>query len=75
MTKASCNSGPCAALVQVVVHCWGGGGRTGKVLAAWLASHYKLSVEDASKEVEATSKGQGTSRRVDQKAVAELLGS
>jgi protein-tyrosine phosphatase len=54
---------------QVVVHCWGGGGRTGIALAAWLVKAYGLSPEQAASEIEATAKAQGASRRVD---VAQL---
>lgn len=38
----------------VVVHCSGGSGRTGHVLAAWLVRHRGLSVDDALAAVEAT---------------------
>ena len=35
------------AKTRVVVHCSGGSGRTGHVLAAWLVRHRGLSVDDA----------------------------
>ncbi len=40
----------CTAPPQVVVHCWGGGGRTGVALAAWLVRHHKLAPEQASRD-------------------------
>jgi protein-tyrosine phosphatase len=39
---------------RVVVHCWGGNGRTGHVLAAWLVAARGLSPMEAVKAVEAT---------------------
>ena len=39
---------------RVVVHCSGGSGRTGHVLAAWLVRHRELSVDDALAAVVAT---------------------
>lgn len=38
----------------VVVHCWGGSGRTGHVLAAWLVRHRDLSVDAALGAVRST---------------------
>jgi hypothetical protein len=39
---------------QAVIHCWGGNGRTGHVLAAWLAAARGLSSMEAIEAVEAT---------------------
>ena len=39
---------------RAVIHCWGGNGRTGHVLAAWLVSARGLSPMDAIEAVEAT---------------------
>lgn len=39
---------------RAVVHCWGGNGRTGHVLAAWLVAARGLSPKDAIEAVEAT---------------------
>mmetsp|Transcript_24499 Transcript_24499/g.62249 ORF Transcript_24499/g.62249 Transcript_24499/m.62249 type:complete len:190 (-) Transcript_24499:182-751(-) len=58
---------------KVVVHCWGGGGRTGKVLAAWLVQKHGLSPSDAAAEVSGTAMHTGTSRRVDAGQLSALL--
>jgi len=39
---------------RVVIHCWGGNGRTGHVLAAWLVAARGLSPMEAIEAVEAT---------------------
>jgi protein-tyrosine phosphatase len=39
---------------RVVVHCWGGNGRTGHVLSAWLVAARGLSPLEAIEAVEAT---------------------
>jgi protein-tyrosine phosphatase len=39
---------------RVVIHCWGGNGRTGHVLAAWLVAARGLSPMEAIEGVEAT---------------------
>ena len=39
---------------RAVIHCWGGNGRTGHVLAAWLVAARGLSPEQAMEAVEAT---------------------
>lgn len=39
---------------RAVVHCWGGNGRTGHVLAAWLVAARGLSPREAIEAVEAT---------------------
>jgi protein-tyrosine phosphatase len=39
---------------RAVVHCWGGNGRTGHVLAAWLVAERGLSPREAIEAVEAT---------------------
>ena len=62
-----------APSTQVVVHCWGGGGRTGRLLAAFLAEHYGITPEEAAAQVSDTSKAQGTSRRVDVGALRAVL--
>jgi protein-tyrosine phosphatase len=38
---------------RVVIHCWGGNGRTGHVLAAWLVAARRLSPMEAIEAVEA----------------------
>ena len=39
---------------RVVIHCWGGNGRTGHVLAAWLVAARRLAPIEAIEAVEAT---------------------
>ena len=39
---------------RAVIHCWGGNGRTGHVLAAWLVAARGLSAMEAIEAVEAT---------------------
>jgi hypothetical protein len=39
---------------RAVIHCWGGNGRTGHVLAAWLVAARCLSSMEAIEAVEAT---------------------
>ena len=39
---------------RVVIHCWGGNGRTGHVLAAWLVAARRLSPREAIEAVEST---------------------
>lgn len=39
---------------RAVIHCWGGNGRTGHVLAAWLVAARRLSPREAVEAVEAT---------------------
>src|SRR5438128_7032188 len=39
---------------RAVIHCWGGNGRTGHVLAAWLVAARGLSPMEAIEAVEAT---------------------
>jgi hypothetical protein len=63
-----------AAGGKVATHCWGGAGRTGKVLAAWLVKRHGLGVEEAAALVESTAKTLGTKRRVNQEQVKQLLG-
>lgn len=60
---------------KVVVHCWGGGGRTGVALAAWLVRHHKLTPEQAGPTIESYAKAQGASRRVDPQQLAAFLGT
>lgn len=56
-----------------LVHCWGGGGRTGLVQAAWLVADRGLSPEAAAEAVTAHAKAAGLSRRVDVAALREFL--
>jgi protein-tyrosine phosphatase len=64
---------PPVLLDQVVVHCWGGGKRSGSALAAWLVAHHNLSPEAAVDEVNETSAGQGSTRAADLQQVKQLL--
>eukprot|EP00879_Flechtneria_rotunda_P000977 GHRR01001111.1.p2 GENE.GHRR01001111.1~~GHRR01001111.1.p2 ORF type:complete len:186 (+),score=60.18 GHRR01001111.1:1238-1795(+) len=57
----------------VLVHCWGGGGRTGIVQAAWLVEDKGLSPEDAAQAVTEYANSQGLSRRADTQALREFL--
>jgi hypothetical protein len=59
--------------LQTLVHCWGGGGRTGLVQAAWLARSNGLSAADAAAAVVAHAKELGVPRRVDVAALEEFL--
>lgn len=58
---------------KVVVHCWGGGGRTGLVQAAWLMTEKGLSAEDAAAAVTAFAQTKGLSRRVDVEALKQFV--
>ncbi len=60
--------------LQVVVHCWGGGGRTGQALAAWRVRHHGMAPEEAGRLVEAYAKAAGASRRVEQPLLAKFMG-
>lgn len=60
---------------QVVVHCWGGGGRTGVALAAWLVRHHGLTPAAAAEQVESYAKAQGASRRADVSQLQGFLGA
>lgn len=60
-------------MVQVVVHCWGGGGRTGLIQAAWLVKSKGLTPEEAADAVRSYAQGQRLSRRVDVGALKEFL--
>ncbi|EFJ47331.1 hypothetical protein VOLCADRAFT_92104 [Volvox carteri f. nagariensis] len=60
---------------KVLVHCWGGGGRTGIALAAWLVRNHGLIPEQAGSHVEQYSKAQGASRRADVAQLRDFLGS
>jgi protein-tyrosine phosphatase len=51
--------------VQVVVHCWAGGKRSGSVLAAWLVAQHNLSPEAAVQELKRTAESQGSTRPAD----------
>jgi len=66
-------SAAAAAGEPVVVHCWGGGGRTGLVLAAWLCRQHGLTPEAAAQEVADFAKARGVSRRVDLQALTTFL--
>lgn len=63
-----------AAGEKVVVSCWAGAGRTGRVHAAWLVHEYKLTPEAAANEVVEFSKTFRASRKVDVSAVKSFLG-
>ncbi|PNW86218.1 hypothetical protein CHLRE_02g077650v5 [Chlamydomonas reinhardtii] len=60
---------------KVVVHCWGGGGRTGVALAAWLVRHHGLTPAAAAEQVESYAKAQGASRRADVSQLQGFLGA
>ncbi|KAI8466978.1 MAG: hypothetical protein J3K34DRAFT_432068 [Monoraphidium minutum] len=62
-----------AAGRKTVVHCWGGGGRTGLVQAAWLARKEELSAADAAAAVVEHAKVLGVPRRVDVAALQAFL--
>lgn len=62
-----------AAGRKVLVHCWGGGGRSGLVQAAWLARRRGLSAADAAAAVVAHAKALGVPRRVDVAALEAFL--
>lgn len=55
------------------MHCWGGGGRTGKVLAAWLVARHGMKLQDAVDAVETQAAAVGATRRADLTSVEELL--
>ena len=57
-----------------VVHCWGGGKRSGSMLAAWLVTAKGLTPEAAAEAIEASAEAQGSSRAADLQQVKELLG-
>lgn len=58
---------------KVVVHCWGGGGRTGLVQAAWLMTDRGLSAEDAAAAVTEYADSHTLSRRVDVDALKKFV--
>ncbi|GFR49059.1 hypothetical protein Agub_g11085 [Astrephomene gubernaculifera] len=58
---------------KVVVHCWGGGGRSGLALAAWLVRQHGLTPEQAAQHVMEFSRSQGASRRADVEQLKEFL--
>jgi protein-tyrosine phosphatase len=62
-----------ASKKKVVVHCWGGGGRTGLVQAAWLARSRGLPAADAAAAVVQHAKAAGVPRRVDLRALEAFL--
>ncbi|KAF6261403.1 hypothetical protein COO60DRAFT_1502049 [Scenedesmus sp. NREL 46B-D3] len=61
-----------AAGEKVLVHCWGGGGRTGVAQAAYLMAAKGLTAEAAAEAVTNYAKAQGLSRRVDVAALKEF---
>ncbi|WIA16469.1 hypothetical protein OEZ85_013153 [Tetradesmus obliquus] len=61
-----------AAGDKVVVHCWGGGGRTGIAQAAYLMASKGMSAEEAAEAVASYAKAHGLSRRVDVAALKEF---
>eukprot|EP00775_Hariotina_reticulata_P009851 gene9851-10010_t len=58
---------------KVLLHCWGGGGRTGVAQAAWLVMDKGLSPEAAAAAVSEYSQKHGLSRRVDVAALKEFV--
>lgn len=58
---------------KAVVHCWGGGGRTGLHVAGWLVKAHGLTPEAAAEQVEAHAKALGAARRVDVEALRKAL--
>lgn len=62
-----------AGKAPVLVHCWGGGGRSGLVQAAWLAKKRGLSATDAAAAVAEHAKSLGVPRRVDVAALEAFL--
>ncbi|KAF8065546.1 hypothetical protein HT031_003147 [Scenedesmus sp. PABB004] len=62
-----------AAGDRVLVHCWGGGGRTGLVQAAWLCAERGFSPEAAAEAVTAYGAARGCSRRVDVAALRDFV--
>jgi protein-tyrosine phosphatase len=56
----------------VVVHCSGGSGRTGHVLAAWLARHRGLDVDTALAEVRSTGRDPGEAVGAGHATLADL---
>jgi protein tyrosine/serine phosphatase len=57
---------------QVLVHCWGGGGRTGIAQAAYLMAAKGKSAEAAAEAVMTYGQAHGLSRRVDVAALKEF---
>jgi hypothetical protein len=62
-----------AAGRKPVIHCWGGGGRTGLVQAAWLARARGLGAAEAAAKVTEYAQQQGVPRRVDVAALEAFL--
>lgn len=62
-----------AANQKVLVHCWGGGGRTGLVQAAWLVLDKGMTPEAAAAAVTSYAGSNGLSRRVDVAALKEFV--
>jgi hypothetical protein len=62
-----------AAGRKVLVHCWGGGGRTGLVQAAWLARARGLPPAKAAAAVADYARAAGVPRRVDVPALEAFL--
>lgn len=56
-----------------LVYCWGGGGRTGVVQAAWLVLEHGMSEADAAAAVVGHATGSGLSRRVDAVALSDFV--
>jgi protein-tyrosine phosphatase len=58
--------------MQVVVHCWGGGGRTGIAQAAYLMAAKRMTAEAAAEAVMSYAQAHALSRRVDVAALKEF---
>lgn len=58
---------------RAVVHCWGGGGRAGRMCAAWVAHRHGLSPEAAASRVRDAAAAAGAGRRADADSLEQFL--